>query len=111
MVAGLPPIGCLPIQVTFDTILPTQNWLQRVCNVQQNIDSQNYNAKLQSNVHLLQATLQDVKVAYFDIYTPILDMVLYPAKYGNYQLTQFFKYVLLENFELSTKIRYKKIEF
>ncbi|KAK2377225.1 GDSL Lipase/Acylhydrolase superfamily protein [Trifolium repens] len=82
MVAGLPPIGCLPIQVTFDSILPTQNWLQRVCNVQQNIDSQNYNAKLQSNVHLLQATLQDAKIAYFDIYTPILDMVLYPAKYG-----------------------------
>lgn len=84
MVTGLPPIGCLPIQVTVDSIIPSPHWLQRVCNDQQNLDSQTYNAKLQSHIHLLhQTTLHDAKVAYFDIYSPILDMIISPAKYGN----------------------------
>lgn len=82
MVAGLPPIGCVPIQVTLSNILPSRHWLQRVCNLQVNTESQAYNVKLQSHIHLLQSSLTDAKVAYFDIYTPILDMVLTPAKYG-----------------------------
>ncbi|XP_061351654.1 GDSL esterase/lipase At2g40250 [Gastrolobium bilobum] len=88
MVAGLPPIGCLPIQVTINSILPSQHWLQRVCNVQQNVDSEAYNTKLQSHVRLLQTILSGAKVAYFDIYTPILDMVLSPTKYGFQQALQ-----------------------
>ncbi|KAJ1401173.1 SGNH hydrolase superfamily [Sesbania bispinosa] len=88
MVAGLPPIGCLPLQVTVSSFFPSRHWLQRVCNAQQNTDSQGYNAKLQSHVHLLQTTLNGAKVAYFDIYTPILDMVQNPAKYGFEQSLQ-----------------------
>ncbi|RDY09698.1 GDSL esterase/lipase, partial [Mucuna pruriens] len=84
LVAGLPPIGCLPLQVTVSSSIPSQ----RDCNVQQNMDSQAYNKKLQSHIHLLQSTLNAAKVAYFDIYTPILDMVQSPAKYGFAQTRQ-----------------------
>lgn len=82
LVAGLPPIGCLPLQVTMNSILPSPHWLQRQCNIQQNTDSEGYNYKLQSHIHLLQSMLNGAKVAYFDIFTPIMDMVLSPAKYG-----------------------------
>nr|KYP73079.1 GDSL esterase/lipase At2g40250 family [Cajanus cajan] len=82
LVAGLPPIGCLPIEITLTSMLPSQHWLQRLCNIQQNLDSKGYNNKLQSHIHLLQSTLTAAKIAYFDIYKPILDMVRNPAKYG-----------------------------
>ncbi|TKY56891.1 GDSL esterase/lipase [Spatholobus suberectus] len=88
LVAGLPPIGCLPVQVTISSIIPSRHWLQRMCNVQQNTDSQAYNKKLQSHVHLLQSELNGAKVVYFDTYTPILDMVTSPAKYGFAQTLQ-----------------------
>ncbi|KAJ1375431.1 SGNH hydrolase superfamily [Sesbania bispinosa] len=82
MVAGLPPIGCLPMQVTVSSFLFTPHWLQRVCNDEQNTDSQSYNSNLQSRVQSWQNSLNGAKVAYFDIYTPIMDMVQNPAKYG-----------------------------
>ncbi|XP_061376593.1 GDSL esterase/lipase At2g40250-like [Gastrolobium bilobum] len=85
IVAGLPPMGCLPLLVTLNSILPAKNWFQRVCNVQQNRDSQGYNTKLQSHIQSLHATLKGAKVGYFDIYTPILDMVQNPASYGFHQ--------------------------
>lgn len=88
LVAGLPPVGCLPVQMTVGSLIPSPHWLQRVCNVQQNTDSQSYNAKLQSHIHLLQSTLNAAKIAYFDIYAPILDMVQNPAKYGFTQSLQ-----------------------
>ncbi|XP_057441774.1 GDSL esterase/lipase At2g40250 [Lotus japonicus] len=82
MVSGLPPIGCLPQQVTLTSIFTSRNWPLRVCNYQQNKDSEYYNLKLQSQLHFLRTTLTGAKVAYFDIYTPILDMVQFPHKYG-----------------------------
>ncbi|KAK7276414.1 hypothetical protein RIF29_17553 [Crotalaria pallida] len=88
VVAGLPPIGCLPIQVTIGSIIPSPHWLHRECNVQQNMDSEAYNNKLQYQIHSLQSMLSGAKVAYFDIFTPILDMVLNPAKYGFEQTIQ-----------------------
>ncbi|GMN41253.1 hypothetical protein TIFTF001_010475 [Ficus carica] len=53
-VAGLPPVGCLPLQGTVGSIMPSPRMLQRRCVRQQNIDSQAYNFKLQhllSNLH------------------------------------------------------------
>lgn len=82
MVAGLPPIGCLPVQVTISN--NTEDLFQRVCNDQQNTDSQVYNTKLQSHLESLRATLKGAKVGYFDIYTPFMDMIHSPAKYGNH---------------------------
>jgi len=81
--------------MTMDSISPSQNWLQRVCNDQHNIDSQIYNTKLQSLIHnLLQTTLHDAKIAYFDIYTSLLDMAQYPTKYGNLLLTHNFSFFI-----------------
>ncbi|XP_027368519.1 GDSL esterase/lipase At2g40250 [Abrus precatorius] len=88
LVAGLPPVGCLPLQVTVSSILPSQHWLQRVCNDEQNTDSEAYNNKLQTHIHSLQARLHGAKVAYFDIYKPILGMVNNPGKYGFVQTLQ-----------------------
>lgn len=73
--------------VTVNSILPSQHWFQRVCNDQQNTDSQTYNIKLHS--HIQSHNLKDAKVGYFDIYTPILDMVQNPDKYGNKILLNF----------------------
>ncbi|XP_059627077.1 GDSL esterase/lipase At2g40250 [Cornus florida] len=81
-VTGLPPIGCLPVLVTFGSVVPSPHMFQRVCVDQQNVDSQAYNTKLEALTSTLQSTLQGAKVAYNDVYNPILDMITKPAKYG-----------------------------
>ncbi|KAM1126274.1 GDSL esterase/lipase At2g40250-like [Malus sylvestris] len=78
-VAGLPPIGCLPMQLTISSIF---NGLRRVCVEQQNTDCQAYNTKLQGLIPRLQASLPGSRLAYFDSYIPILDMFNNPSKYG-----------------------------
>ncbi|KAK6156107.1 hypothetical protein DH2020_010355 [Rehmannia glutinosa] len=81
-VMGLPPIGCLPAQVTLGSVLPSFHMLKRVCVNQQNSDSQAYNAKLQALISRLQTTLQGVRIVYVDVYTPIMDMIMRPAAFG-----------------------------
>ncbi|GFQ04840.1 GDSL esterase/lipase at2g40250 [Phtheirospermum japonicum] len=71
-VMGLPPIGMLPIS----------HMLQRVCINQQNLDSQAYNAKLGALISRLQPTLPGSRIAYVDIYNPIMDMIKRPAAFG-----------------------------
>ncbi|XP_009369203.2 GDSL esterase/lipase At2g40250-like [Pyrus x bretschneideri] len=78
-VAGLPPIGCLPMQLTIGSVF---NGLRRVCVEQQNTDCQAYNTKLQGLIPSLQASLPGSRLAYFDSYNPILDMFNNPSKYG-----------------------------
>ncbi|KAF5190039.1 GDSL esterase/lipase [Thalictrum thalictroides] len=87
-ISGLPPIGCLPVQVTAGSILPSTHLLQRVCVGQQNFDSQSYNAKLQGLISRLQARLPGSKVAYVDIYNPLVDMIHNPHKYGFQETTR-----------------------
>ncbi|KAF8396961.1 hypothetical protein HHK36_018598 [Tetracentron sinense] len=82
LVSGLPPIGCVPMQVTVGKIMPGGNQRQRVCVDQQNIDSQSYNAKLQALILRLQSTLPGSRIAYTDIYNPLMDMVINPTRYG-----------------------------
>ncbi|KAI3458515.1 hypothetical protein Pfo_015178 [Paulownia fortunei] len=81
-VMGLPPIGCLPVQVTIGSMMPSFHMLQRLCINQQNSDSQAYNAKLQALTSRLQATLPGSRVVYVDIYTPLMDMIMRPAAFG-----------------------------
>ncbi|KAK9283227.1 hypothetical protein L1049_011463 [Liquidambar formosana] len=81
-VTGLPPIGCMPVQVTMGSLIPSQNMLERVCIDQQNHDSQAYNAKLQSLLSRLPPTLPGARLAYLDTYNPMMDMITNPAKYG-----------------------------
>ncbi|KAI4306480.1 hypothetical protein L6164_029754 [Bauhinia variegata] len=88
-VTGLPPIGCLPIQITVDNIFPSPHWLRRECNDDQNRDSQAYNSKLNSQIlPPLQTRLRGAKIGYLNIYKPILDMATNPAKYGFNQTHQ-----------------------
>ncbi|XP_043698751.1 GDSL esterase/lipase At2g31550-like [Telopea speciosissima] len=85
-ITGLPPVGSLPIQATVGTIPLGPNILQHKCVVEQNEDSQVYNAKLQGYITRWEATLPGAKLAYADIYTPLMDMILYPNKYGKYTI-------------------------
>ncbi|PIA39606.1 hypothetical protein AQUCO_02600214v1 [Aquilegia coerulea] len=87
-ISGLPPIGCLPIQVTAGSLVPSTHMLQRICVEQQNLDSQSYNAKLQSLISRLQARLPGSRVAYVDIYNPLVDMIHNPHKYGFQEATR-----------------------
>ncbi|KAK2996856.1 hypothetical protein RJ639_026546, partial [Escallonia herrerae] len=75
VVSGLPPIGCLPIQMTTKSIL-------RNCVWSQNSDSQHYNDKLVKVLSRLQALLPGSRILYYDIYTPLMDMINNPGKYG-----------------------------
>ncbi|KAG8380867.1 hypothetical protein BUALT_Bualt06G0061100 [Buddleja alternifolia] len=81
-VTGLPPIGCMPVQVTLGSLMPSFHMFQRQCINQQNLDSQSYNAKLEALTSRLQATLPGSRVVYVDIYTPLMDMVTRPEAYG-----------------------------
>ena len=76
-IAGLPPIGCLPIQMTakFRNIFG-------FCLEQENKDSVVYNQKLQKQIPQMQASLTGSKILYSDIYNPIYDMMQNPSKYG-----------------------------
>ncbi|XP_006360467.2 GDSL esterase/lipase At1g58430-like [Solanum tuberosum] len=76
IVSGLPPIGCLPIQMT------TKSPLHRTCIEKENSDSQSYNKKLEELLPHLQAQLQGSKILYSDIYTPLSHLVNNPHQYG-----------------------------
>lgn len=78
VVAGLPPIGCLPVQET----IAFQNPLIRKCLEDQNSDSKSYNEKLPKLLSNLQPQLPGSTILYADIYTPLIDMVNNPHNYG-----------------------------
>ncbi|VVB07494.1 unnamed protein product [Arabis nemorensis] len=77
MVGGLPPMGCLPIQMTakFRNIL-------RFCLEQENRDSVLYNQKLQKLLPQIQASLTGSKLLYANVYDPMMDIIQNPSKYG-----------------------------
>ncbi|KAF4353388.1 hypothetical protein F8388_016346 [Cannabis sativa] len=81
-VAGLPPVGCLPLQMSIGSFMPSSHMLQRLCVDQQNIDSQAYNFKLQNLLSTLQNSLPHSKMVYFGIYDTMMDMITNPFKYG-----------------------------
>ncbi|XP_009596631.1 GDSL esterase/lipase At2g40250-like [Nicotiana tomentosiformis] len=81
-VVGLPPIGCLPVQVTINSLLPSFHMFQRVCVQQQNFESQSYNKKLQALISRLRSTLSGSKLVYTDVYNPLLDIIQKPSAYG-----------------------------
>ncbi|XP_019177898.1 PREDICTED: GDSL esterase/lipase At2g24560-like [Ipomoea nil] len=76
IVSGLPPIGCLPIQLT------AKSPVLRKCVEKENSDAQSYNAKLQHMLAALQETLPGSKVLYADTYTPLLDLINNPQENG-----------------------------
>ncbi|KAK3232547.1 hypothetical protein Dsin_004428 [Dipteronia sinensis] len=78
IIVGLPPIGCLPIQMT----LKFKNPLYRKCLEDQNSDAQSYNLKLSNLIDQLQPSLPCSKIIYADIYQPLIDMINHPQEYG-----------------------------
>ncbi|TXG50890.1 hypothetical protein EZV62_023414 [Acer yangbiense] len=79
VVAGLPPIGCLPIQVAARFNNPFD---RKYCLEDQNSDSQAYNQKLAKLLTTLQGTLPGSRIIYSDVYDTVIDMVNNPQKYG-----------------------------
>ncbi|KAG9439659.1 hypothetical protein H6P81_019824 [Aristolochia fimbriata] len=75
IVAGLAPIGCVPIQRNI-------NLLSRLCKDDENLDATIYNSKLQNLLTQLQNSLPETRIGYVDIFNPAIDMINNPSKYG-----------------------------
>lgn len=86
VVVGLPPIGCLPTQVTTQSIVNIVRSVfgaQRVCINQDNIDSEGYNTRLQDLISTLNSRYPEIHIEYADIYHPMADLLENPNRYGN----------------------------
>ncbi|WJX42275.1 hypothetical protein P8452_29525 [Trifolium repens] len=70
------PIGYLPSQRTLG------GGLFRKINEEYNEAAKLFNSKLSKQMDYLQSTLPNSRVVYIDIYSPLLDIILKPQKYG-----------------------------
>lgn len=94
VVAGLPPIGCLPLQMTVRYVDP----FERKCVEDQNSDAQAYNHKLQKLLNQMKALLPRSTIVYANIYEALIDLIQHPQKYGKlkYRWPQRFGYCPLK---------------
>ncbi|OIV94854.1 hypothetical protein TanjilG_22051 [Lupinus angustifolius] len=76
-VMGLPVIGCVPSQRT------ASGGIHRTCSDSENHAAIIFNIKLFSLIHALKLKFPEAKLVYLDIYTPLLNMIQNPSKYGN----------------------------
>ncbi|PWZ11194.1 GDSL esterase/lipase [Zea mays] len=76
MVSGLPPVGCLPITKSLHSLGSGG------CVADQNAAAERYNAALRQMLTRLEAASPGAALAYVDVYTPLMDMVAQPQKYG-----------------------------
>ncbi|KAL3617064.1 hypothetical protein CASFOL_039458 [Castilleja foliolosa] len=79
-VAGLPPMGCLPLMITVYSGGPN---LRRDCVSNFSSIARDYNKMLRNELNNMQLQLQTqgIRIVYLDIYTPLEDMIL-GRKYG-----------------------------
>ncbi|OMO70393.1 Lipase, GDSL [Corchorus olitorius] len=77
-IAGLPPMGCLPLLIT----ARLKPLFDRTCLEDENRDARAYNAKLVRLIPRLEKSLPGTKIAYADVYTTMMDMMNHPRKYG-----------------------------
>lgn len=75
-VIGLPPMGCLPSQITL------HNLTGNGCVDEFNDVAILFNEKAASLLETLKATLPGLKIAYINIYDKLLDFIQNPFKYG-----------------------------
>ncbi|XP_077225629.1 GDSL esterase/lipase APG-like [Tasmannia lanceolata] len=75
-VTSLPPFGCLPAAITLF------GFGSNGCVSRLNSDAQNFNKKVTSAANQLQEQLSGLKIAIFDIYTPLYNIIKSPSKYG-----------------------------
>ncbi|XP_004289076.1 PREDICTED: LOW QUALITY PROTEIN: GDSL esterase/lipase At3g14820-like [Fragaria vesca subsp. vesca] len=75
-VASMPPIGCVPAQITLG------GGIERACSEAENQAAMLYNSKLSALVDSLNKRLPEALVIYIDIYNPFLSIIQDPAQYG-----------------------------
>ncbi|XP_020227207.1 GDSL esterase/lipase APG [Cajanus cajan] len=75
-VTSLPPLGCLPAARTLF------GFHENGCVSRINTDAQGFNKKINSAAANLQKQLPGLKIAVFDIYKPLYDLVQSPSKFG-----------------------------
>ncbi|OWM66404.1 hypothetical protein CDL15_Pgr013621 [Punica granatum] len=74
-VVRLPPVGCLPVEVTTHSI-------SNILYVEQeNIDSQGYNTKLEDLVSRLNSQHSGIHIEYVDIYNPMAELLEDPKRF------------------------------
>ncbi|KAH0448410.1 hypothetical protein IEQ34_022210 [Dendrobium chrysotoxum] len=78
-VTSLPPIGCLPASITLF------GKGSNGCVSRLNLDAQGFNKKINSAVSSLTKKLPQLKIAVFDIYQPLNDLVGNPSKSGFFE--------------------------
>ena len=75
-VTSLPPLGCLPASITLF------GHGGGGCVARLNGDAQSFNRKMNATVDALSSRYPDLKIAVFDIYTPLYDLATNPQAQG-----------------------------
>ncbi|KAK6942708.1 GDSL lipase/esterase [Dillenia turbinata] len=78
-VTNLPPTGCLPAAITLFGSGSNQ------CVQRLNRDAVSFNNKLNTTSQALQSRFPDLKLVVFDIYQPLLDMIMNPGENGFFE--------------------------
>ncbi|CAI9302935.1 unnamed protein product [Lactuca saligna] len=73
VVSGLPPMGCLPIQML--------SRFSGTCLMHQNTDARVYNQKLMNLLPHIQSSLKGSQIMYTNIYTTTMKMIRNPRKH------------------------------
>ncbi|XP_019449471.1 PREDICTED: GDSL esterase/lipase EXL1-like [Lupinus angustifolius] len=76
-VFSAPPVGCVPFQRTM------AGGLERKCVENYNNAIQLFNSKLSKQIDSLSHNFPNTRITYMDVYTPLLDIILNPQKYGH----------------------------
>ncbi|XP_041026522.1 GDSL esterase/lipase At5g45960 isoform X2 [Juglans microcarpa x Juglans regia] len=85
LVAGLPPMGCLPILITlFSSTTTVFDHLQRGCLEQYSSVARDYNGLLQNDLNFMQLSLAShgARIFYLDIYGPLIHMIEAHESFG-----------------------------
>ncbi|KAG6699502.1 hypothetical protein I3842_08G069800 [Carya illinoinensis] len=75
-VLSAPPIGCVPSQRTL------AGGILRQCSEKYNQAAKLFNMKLSASLDSLNRNLPNSKMIYLDVYSPLLDLIENPKKYG-----------------------------
>ncbi|KAK7382934.1 hypothetical protein VNO78_28598 [Psophocarpus tetragonolobus] len=75
-VLGAPAVGCVPFHRTL------RGGIERKCIEKYNNAVVLFNDKLSKEIHYLNQNLPSSRIVYFDVYNPLLDIILNHKKYG-----------------------------
>ena len=85
IISGLPPVGCLPIQMA----IARRNSSDLRCLDDQNSYAQSFNRKLVKMLPQIQQMLSGSKIVYLDMYKTLTEMIDRPQKYGKQQASEY----------------------